>query len=216
MAEPNWPIILLGGGGHAKVLVEVLLLHHKAVLGYTSLASGTTNIPNLLRLGDDRIIDDHDPEKIALVNGIGSVKSTSGRRRIFEQFQRKRYRFASVIHPAATIATDARLLEGVQVMAGAVVQPGVLLGGNAIVNTGAVIDHDCEIGAHAHIAPGAVLSGGVHIAEGAHVGTGALVIQGVRIGANSVVGAGAVVLKDVPAGVTVVGVPGRIIGESIG
>ena len=60
------------------------------------------------------------------MNGIGSVKSTSGRRRIFEQFQRKRYRFASVIHPAATIATDARLLEGVQVMAGAVVQPGVL------------------------------------------------------------------------------------------
>ncbi len=211
MAEFDFPAILLGGGGHAKVLMEALLLQGRKVLGYTSLDHEGANALSLNRLGDDRVIADYDPETIDLVNAIGSIKSTLIRRRLFEQFQIKGYRFATVVHPTAVVAADARLLEGVQVMAGAVVQPGTTLGENSIVNTGALIDHDCEIGAHVHIAPGAVLSGGVRVAHGAHIGTGAVVIQGIVIGANSMIGAGAVIVKDVPSDVTVVGVPGRII-----
>lgn len=211
MAELDFPAILLGGGGHAKVLMEALLLQGRKVLGYTSLDREGANALSLNRLGDDRVIADYDPETIALVNAIGSIKSTLIRQRLFEQFQNKRYRFATVVHPTAVVAADARLLEGVQVMAGAVVQPGTTLGENSIVNTGALIDHDCEIGAHVHIAPGVVLSGGVRVAQGAHIGTGAVVIQGIVIGANSMIGAGAVIVKDVPPDVTVVGVPGRII-----
>jgi len=206
--------------------MEALLLQGRKVLGYTSLDHEGANALSLNRLGDDRVIADYDPETIDLVNAtidlvnaIGSIKSTLIRRRLFEQFQIKGYRFATVVHPTAVVAADARLLEGVQVMAGAVVQPGTTLGENSIVNTGALIDHDCEIGAHVHIAPGAVLSGGVRVAHGAHIGTGAVVIQGIVIGAiqgivigaNSMIGAGAVIVKDVPSDVTVVGVPGRII-----
>lgn len=205
------PVIFLGGGGHAKVLMEALLLQGREVLGYTSLERDQAGGLRLNRLGDDRAIAAYGPETIRLINAIGSIKSTLNRQRLFEQFQNQNYRFATVIHPAAVIASDVRVPEGVQIMAGAVVQPGTSLGENAIVNTGALIDHDCQIGAHAHIAPGVVLSGGVRVAEGAHVGTGAVVIQGVVLGARSVVGAGAVIVKDVPPGATVVGVPGKII-----
>ncbi len=209
--EPNLPVIVLGGGGHAKVLICALLLQGRRILGYTDLRADCTSVSGIPRLGDDRILSAHEPETVRLVNGVGSVGATTLRMQIYERLQRKGYRFATVVHPSAVIAPDVRLGEGVQIMAGTVVQPGSRVGANAVLNTGAVVDHDCAIEAHVHIAPGAVLSGSVHIGEGAHVGTGAVIIQGVTIGERSIVGAGTVVVHDVPRDVTVVGVPGKVI-----
>lgn len=209
------PIVVLGGGGHAKVLIEALLLRHREVLGYTSLDGDGKTVLGIARLGDDEAVLEYAPDTLRLVNGVGSIASASSHKRLFDQFQNKGYRFEDVIHPSAVIAADVRLGEGVQIMAGAVVQPGSRVGVNALVNTGAVVDHDCDIGAHVHIAPGAVLSGGVRIKDEAHVGTGAVVIQGLMIGAGSIVGAGAVVVRDVPPGVTVVGVPGKVIRHHV-
>ena len=155
------------------------------------------------------------PGDVRLVNGVGSTGSTASRRDIYDRFTREGYCFATVIHPSAIVAPEVQIEDGVQIMAGAILQAGSSVGSNAIVNTGAIIDHDCVVGAHAHIAPGAVLSGGVHVGSGAHIGTGACIIQGVSIGAASVVGAGAVVIKDVPPGVTTVGVPAKTIDKNL-
>ena len=211
----NLPVIVLGSGGHAKVLIEALLLQRREVLGYTDPDEARKTVLGLSRLGDDQAILEYDPEKLRLVNGVGSIASTSSRKSLYDRFRMKGYRFQSVAHPSAAIASDARLEEGVQIMAGAVVQPGTSVGANTVINTGAVVDHDCEIGAHVHIAPGAVLSGNVRIAEGVHVGAGAIIIQGVVIGERSIIGAGTLVLKDVPSRVTLVGVPGKIIRRHI-
>lgn len=210
------PIVVLGGGGHAKVLIEALLLQHGEVLGYTSLNDGGKTVLGIPRLGDDEAMLEYGPDKLRLVNGVGSIASTSSRKRLFEQFQKRGYRFESVIHPSAVMASDTWLEEGVQIMAGAVVQPGSRVGANTILNTGVMVDHDCDIGSHVHIAPGAVLSGGVRVENEAHVGTGAVVIQGLTIGAGSIIGAGAVVLQNVSPGVTVVGVPGKVIRHHMG
>jgi sugar O-acyltransferase (sialic acid O-acetyltransferase NeuD family) len=205
----NLPAIVIGGGGHAKVLINALLLAHREVLGYVDLDSALAPVLGVSCLGDDSAIFRHAPDTLRLVNGVGSAGSTAVRRRIFERFQEKQYAFATVIHPSAIIAPDVRIDEGAQVMAGAIVQSGSSLGANSILNTGACVDHDCIIGAHAHIAPGVTLSGNVRIGQGAHVGTGACIIQGIVIGADSLVAAGAVVVDNVPAGVTVAGVPAR-------
>jgi sugar O-acyltransferase (sialic acid O-acetyltransferase NeuD family) len=205
------PIIVLGGGGHAKVLIDALLLQLREIIGYTDPDEKRKTILCLSRLGDDKKILEYDPMKLVLVNGVGSVSSMPLRKLLYEQFRTKDYCFERVIHPSAVISTDVRLGEGVQIMAGAVVQAGSSLGANTIINTGAIVDHDCDIGSHVHIAPGVTLSGTVRIEEGVHVGTGAKIIQGLVIGAGSLVGAGSVIIKNVPPGVTVVGVPGRII-----
>lgn len=160
-------------------------------------------------LGDDRVIATFDPATVMLVNGIGSGGRSDKRKAIFLRFRASGYRFATVVHPSAVLATDVQLAEGAQVMAGAVIQPGCRLGENVIVNTGVLLDHDCEIGAHTHLAPGAVLSGDVRIGAGVFVGTGARVIQGIAIGTGAVVGAGAVVVCDVADDAVVVGVPAR-------
>src|SRR5580693_2753059 len=120
-----------------------------------------------------------DQTKYGWVNGVGSIDSTVLRRKVYEKFREKQFLFEAVLHPSAIIAPEVHTAEGVQIMAGVVVQPGSRLEENVIVNTGARVDHDCLIDAHAHIAPGVTLSGHVHIGRGAHIGTGATVIQGI-------------------------------------
>lgn len=209
------PIIVVGGSGHAKVLVSMLLLEHREVLGFVDPDPSLPPILGVRRLGDDNDLFRHGPERIRLVNGVGSGHSTELRRSVYAKFRERQYRFDAVIHPSASIAPDVHQGEGLQVMAGAIVQMGVRLGENVILNTGAIVDHECILGDHVHVAPGATLSGCVHLDQGVHVGTGASIIQGIHVGAECTVGAGAVVLHDVPAGTTVVGVPAKELSKKL-
>ena len=199
--------IVLGGGGHARVLIEVLKLRRQEIAGICDPALDPADAgPGALPvLGGDEAVHGYDPRAVLLVNSLGSAGDTAQRRSIFDSFAGASYRFATVVHPDAIVATDAVLGEGAQIMAGAVIQPGTRIGKNSIVNTRASVDHDCRIGAHAHIAPGATLCGGVEIGDGAHVGAGAVVIQGIRIGATATIGAGVTVRADVEGGAVHVG-----------
>lgn len=208
------PAIVIGGGGHAKVLVSTLLLQGRRLLGFVDPKPLLAPLLGIAHLGDDSAVFLHAPDQVLLVNGVGSISSTVLRRAVYENFRERQYLFETVIHPSAIIAPGVHIDDGVQIMAGVVVQPGGCLGANVIINTGACVDHDCSIDAHVHIAPGVTLSGDVHIGEGAHIGTGASIVQGVKVGPASIVGAGAVVVRDVPAGVTVVGVPAGPIGKA--
>jgi sugar O-acyltransferase (sialic acid O-acetyltransferase NeuD family) len=211
----NLPVIVVGGGGHAKVVANALLLQHQTVLGFVDVNPAAPPMLGIINLGNDDKVFDYSPDLVRLVNGVGSIKSTALRQTIYEKFVAKQYSFETVIHPNAVVSLGVEVGAGVQIMAGAVIQPGSSLGINAIVNTGACVDHDCVIEAHAHIAPGATLSGGVHVGKGSQIGTGATIIQGIKIGASSIVGAGAVVIRDVPDGVTVAGVPAVLLTSRV-
>lgn len=208
------PVIVIGAGGHAKVLVDALGQLGRRILFVTEESPG--RFGQLMRgvpiEGTDSLILDYDLDAVELVNGVGSVAQPHQRQQVFERFLYRGYRFATVIHPTATVSADTIIADGVQIMAGAVVQPGVLIGANTILNTSCSIDHDCTIGAHTHIAPGVTLSGNVAVGPGGHIGTGATVIQGMTVGNGALVGAGAVVVKDVAPGAKVVGVPARPTG----
>lgn len=209
------PVVIIGAGGHARVLIEALRLANCRIAGLLDADPSMTGkvVMGVPVIGTDEALKGLHPGEVRLVNGIGSVASTARRREVFDRVGKMGFRFATVLHPSAVIASDASLGEGAQVMAGAVLQVGVQVGANAIVNTRASLDHDCLLGAHAHVAPGVTLSGGVSVEEEAHIGTGATVIQGIRIGRGSVVGAGSVVVRNVSPGVTVLGVPAREVGK---
>lgn len=205
------PVLVIGVGGHAKVLVDCLLMQKISILGIldSDPLKHQDKILGVPVLGDDALLSQFPPDTILLVNGIGSVRTTALREKIFSRFSNLGYRFASVIHPSAIISQDVIMGEGAQVMAGAIIQAGSRLEKNVIINTHAAIDHDCFIGSHAHIAPGVVLSGNAVIGMNAHVGTGARVIQGIEIGEHCLIGSGAVVIRHVPDNSTVVGVPAK-------
>lgn len=209
------PVIVLGSGGHAKVLIETLLASSTMIAGIADPAPSTVGqlVLGVPVIGNDDIVREFPPEEIRLVNGIGSVGLPVRRQELFERFKALGYRFATIVHPSAVVASDVELSEGAQIMAGAVIQPGSRIGSNVIVNTRASVDHDCIIGDHVHIAPGATLSGDIVVGDSCHIGTGATVIQGIRIGPGSVIGAGTLVLKNVPPFVTVVGVPAKVVKQ---
>lgn len=203
------PYVILGGGGHARVVASTLYQLNKSILGFTDPNRSSSVGLDIEHLGGDEILSEYTPDDVFLVNGMGSAQDTASRMNLFLEQKGNGFHFPVVVHRKAILAPDAKLGIGAQVMAGAVVQTGTTVAENVIVNTSASIDHDCYIASHTHIAPGVTLSGGVTIGEGVHIGTGASVIHEVNIGAQSVVGAGAVVVEDVPPKTTVVGVPAQ-------
>lgn len=204
----NKPIIILGNGGHASVLTEILLLQHREILGFTA-PEEQFNSYGLEYLGTDEIIKKFNPQKIELVLGLGTISISTIRQSIFKELKKQGYSFTKCVHPNAIISSTAILAEGVQIMAGVIVQAHAEIGDNTIINTGAIIEHDCIIGAHIHIAPGTILSGNVHIGDGSHIGTGSSIIQGVTIGKNTLIGAGAVVISNIGTGKKAFGVPAK-------
>ncbi|MBF0444858.1 MAG: NeuD/PglB/VioB family sugar acetyltransferase [Magnetococcales bacterium] len=209
-------LILLGCGGHGRVLLAALQAGggKKDVIGIidpvaTKLRGTFAEIPLLGQ--EEELTFNYPPTEVSLLNGVGSVGSTAKRAEVYNKFLQDGYKFATVIHPTANIADDVVVGEGAQIMAGAIIQTGCSIGDNVLINSGVVVEHDTKIADHVHIATGAVVAGGVEIGVGAHIGCGATIIQGVVVGASSVVGAGAVVLDNVPDGVVVVGVPAAVL-----
>lgn len=205
------PVIIVGAGGHAKVLLDALLCSERKVIGLTDFdkQKWESLVNGVPVLGGDEVVFSYSIDEIELVNGMGSVGSMDKRKNIYEYFKSKAYLFSNVIHPSAIVSSNAVLANGVQLLPGCIVNTGAFIGDNSIVNTRASIDHDVSIGSHVHIAPGVTISGGVTIGDCTHIGTGATVIQGVHIGSHVLIGAGAVVVKDIPDNCKAYGVPAR-------
>ncbi|WP_342473022.1 acetyltransferase [Metasolibacillus sp. FSL H7-0170] len=204
----NKPLIVIGNGGHASVLTEILLTQGEKIIGFTA-PKKEKNLFSIQYLGTDETILNYIPEDIGLVMGLGMIQPLSVRQWMFHHYVNRGYQFKTVIHPSAIIAPSVTVGQGVQIMAGAIIQTNSVIADNSIINTGALLDHDCKIDQHVHIAPGSILSGNVHIQEGTHIGTGVTVIQGIEIGANCLIGAGAVVVKNITSGMKAIGVPAK-------
>jgi UDP-perosamine 4-acetyltransferase len=212
MDESTIPLIVLGAGGHAKVLIEALRLAGRRVLFAVDVdaARHGQSVGGVPIRGDDDVVLAHPRGEVLLVHGLGSTRQCEDRGRLFDRMKQHGYGFARVLHPAAILSPSASLAEGAQILAGAVVQTDCVLEANVIVNTNASVDHDCRIGRHSHVGPGVAMSGGVCVGERTHIGVGATIVQGLTIGSGVLVAAGAVVVSDVPDGATVRGVPARI------
>jgi sugar O-acyltransferase (sialic acid O-acetyltransferase NeuD family) len=209
------PFLIIGAGGHGRVVADVIGLLRRDLLGYLDQDHSLHGQPiqGVKVLGGDDHLKKVPPGQVVLANGIGAVTSLDPRLQAFMRLSAAGYLFEALVHPSAIVATSASLASGTQIMAGAVVQAGARIAENAIVNTGAIVDHDCTIGRHSHVAPGATLCGNVQIGERCYVGAGSTIIQGIRIGDGAFVGAGAVVVSDVAAAVRVAGVPARIMSS---
>jgi UDP-perosamine 4-acetyltransferase len=207
-------ILLLGCGGHAHVVLEILRICGRTATGCLDIAPPGKRWPEeLAYLGTDDHLANLNPNEWVLINCLGSTQNTTPRTKIFQRATALGFEFTALTHPSAVVAPDLAIGQGGQLHAGVVVQPGVSLGENVLINTGAILDHGTKIADHVHIAPGVVISGNVTIGLAAHIGTGAVLKQGVEIGASAIIGSGAVVINDVPPGACFIGNPARAISS---
>ncbi|TMQ26957.1 MAG: acetyltransferase [Deltaproteobacteria bacterium] len=197
-------LIVVGAGGHAKVVVATARAAGFRVAAIVDDAHerwGTILLGVAVSGPSEPMLQDPAAQVVL------AIGDNAARRR---RAAGARCCFASVVHPSAIIDPTVRLGAGSVVFAGAVIQPDTVLGPHAIVNTAASIDHDCVLGEAVHLAPGVRLAGNVTVGDEAFLGIGVVVIPGVSIGARTTVGAGAAVVHDLPAGVVAVGVPARV------
>ena len=204
-------LVIVGGGGHGRETLDIVEAINAveptwAFAGFVD--DGEVIADRLERrdaslLGTTKILADTDPRYVI---GIGSP---AVRAKLDEQLTAWGRTAATLIHPAATLASDNRISDGVLLAAGARVTTNVTLGRHVHLNVNAVVSHDCVVGDYTTLSPGALVNGDVRLAEGVFLGTGAIITPGITIGDHAVIGAGAVVVRDVPPGVTVRGVPAR-------
>ena len=215
MPTRNDLCVVLGAGGHARVILDILLGAALpvpcALLDADSSRWGSAMMGVPILGGDDLLPALAQKGVRHFVVGAASVGHSRLRARLYDYAAALGFEPLPVIHSRATLSSWARVGPGVQAFASSVVNPGAVLGANVVVNTGAIVEHDCRIEDHVQIATGARLCGTVHVARGAYIGAAAVVRQGVAIGEGACVGAGAVVVRDVPPGVVVAGCPADIL-----
>lgn len=204
-------LFLVGCGGHGRVVLDAALASGLDVTGIVDsglkIGEQVFGVPVL---GGDEILAAPSMDGARWLNGIGANPDLRRRREIFETMS-PRFVSQRVQHPSVVAGRMAAMGDGVQLMAGVVLQNGTSLGDNSVVNTGARLDHDCNIGRNCFVAPGATLCGDVTLADRVFIGAAAVILPGVKIGQDAVVGAGSVVTADVPTRAVVVGNPATII-----
>lgn len=221
MAEPLWAHDLRGGSavvwgaaGHAAVLLDILRHHGLAVQAFIDAQMPPPWMEGVPVFADGAAWwqwHQAQPGAPRTVHGVAAIGRQGGHRQQAQAFFAARgVAMPVLVHPLASVSPQARLGQGVQVLAGAVVAAQARLGDLCIVNHRANIDHECVLAAGVTVAPGATLCGCVRVGEDAFIGAGATVLPRLSIGAGAMVGAGAVVTRDVPPGAVVCGNPARI------
>lgn len=205
-------IMIIGAGGHAKVIIDIILqrkkflndnLVIKGILDDTFKENEEKKIFGIPIVGKiNKILKL--PSNMYYIIAIGN---NGIRKKIAQNYEKIKY--ITLIHPKAVIAENVSINIGTVLMAGSIVNPYTKIGKHCIINTGSIIEHDNTIEDYVHVSPGATLCGGVIVGGEAWIGAGSTIIQGLRIGKNVIIGAGAVTIKDVEDFSTMIGVPAK-------
>lgn len=194
-------ILVYGGGGHGKALIDLL----RALGIYRLVGVIDDGIPPgeiILGLpilgGADRLAELYTQGVRLAVNAVGGIGNLAVRIQVFENLAKAGFACPAVVHPRAFVEPSAQLSPGVQVFPLAYVGSEARLGYGCIVNSGAIVSHECQLGDYANISPGAILAGQVQIGPGALVGMGTTINLRVRVGAGARIGNGSTVKEDVP------------------
>ena len=209
-------LILVGGGGHAKSVIDVIeaqgeyLINgivdraekvNNTVLGYTIVAADS-QLESLIK-----------NDQYFLVT-LGQLTSAKLRIELYERITGLGGKMATIVSPLARISSHAKIGQGTVVMHHALINAGARVGNNVIINTRALVEHDAAVGNHCHLATGGIVNGDVSIGDGVLIGSHATIKQGVSITSGTTIGAQAYVHQDITQAGVYVGVPARPI-ESI-
>ena len=188
-------IILIGGGGHCKSVIDVIEQEARFEI------AGIIDKPELLGskiLGYPVIGNDFDLESLAkkyqnaLVT-VGQIKSALVRIKLYDLAIKAGFTLPSIVSPNAYISKHSKIGNGTIIMGNVIVNANVSIGDNCIINSKALIEHDCLISSHCHISTNAIINGGVTIGSKSFIGSNVTTKNNITIKENSFIKAGSLV-----------------------
>lgn len=187
-------ILLIGGGGHCKSVIDVIEQERKFKI------AGIIDKPELLgqRTFNYKIIGNDNDLKLLIKDykyafiTVGQVSSPSLRRKLFTLAQDVGFLFPTIISPRAYVSSYATVNQGTVIMHDAIVNASACVEKNCIINTKAIIEHDVIIKSHCHVSTGAIVNGAAIIGEGTFVGSSATTKEAIHVKENSFIKAGSV------------------------
>ncbi len=201
----NKNVIIIGAGGHGKVIADIVALNNDTVTGF--LDDRETAIADFNILGKVNDIAKYADGKTQFFIAVGN---NHARKKIAETYSSVVGNcWYTAVHPTAVISEDSQIGLGTAVMALSVINPGAKIGNHCIINTASIIEHDNSISDFVHISPNSVITGTVNIGCCTWIGAGCAVCNNVSIADNCIIGAGSTVIRDITEPGTYVGSPAR-------
>jgi len=205
-------IILVGGGGHCKVIIDVLKENNdydEILISDLKENIGKEILGIKIEYTDGQLEDLYKKGYKNAFVSIGKVEINEHRKKLFNKIKNIGFNTPVIISKSANVSQYSEIGEGTLIGKNVVINPGTQIGENCIINTGSIIEHDCIIEDNVHIGPGAILSGGTYVGKNSFIAAGAIIIQNINISQDTLIGAGAVVVKDINEPGVYVGNPAR-------
>lgn len=192
------PLILIGGGGHCKSVIEVAESAGYEIKGILDMPDevGKEVLPGHKVIGTDDEIPQY-VEKCDFVITVGFIKDPALRIKLYNKVKAAGGRLAAIIASTAHVSKYAELGEGTVIMHQAFVNAGAKIGDNCIINTFVNIEHDAEVGNQCHISTGTMVNGECKIGENCFIGSQSVCANCIEIASDIIVGAGSVVRKSI-------------------
>lgn len=192
------PLILIGGGGHCKSVIEVAESAGYEIKGILDMPDevGKDVLPGHKVIGTDDEIPQYVEECDSIIT-VGFIKNPTLRIKLYNKVKAAGGRLATIIASTAHVSKYAELGEGTVIMHHAFVNAGAKIGDNCIINTFVNIEHDAEVGNQCHISTGTMVNGECKIGENCFIGSQSVCANCIEIASDIIVGAGSVVRKSI-------------------
>ena len=187
-------IILIGGGGHCKSVIDVIEQESQFVIvGIVDKSELIgTDVLGYPVIGSDSELESLAKKYTYALVTVGQIRSSEARIKLFNLAKKLGFSLPSIISSRAYVSNHTFIGNGTVVMHDAFINAGASIGDNCIINSKALIEHDCKISNHCHISTNAIINGSVTIEEGCFIGSGAVTNNSITIKKNSFIKAGSI------------------------
>ena len=215
MYDPH-KIVIFGGSGHAKVIVDIIESNNNfELIGFIDkLIPADTIVLNYKVIGDESSLPKL-MSKYKFNKGVVGIGDNFVRSKVVDFIKRTapEFQFINCIHNSAKISNYCEFGVGNVVMPGVSINASTIISDHCILNTNSSLDHDCRMGSYSSLAPNSAIGGNCSIGKFSYVGIGASIFQGVSIKENCILGGGSVLNKDAISDSTYYGTPAKKISD---
>lgn len=203
------PLILIGGGGHCKSVIEAAESIGREIMGILDLPEYIgSNCLGYKIIGNDDDIPKY-VDDCEFIITLGFIKNPMPRIRLHRLVEKSGGKFATIIASTAHVSKHAEIGDGSVILHHATVNAGAKIGHGCIINTAANIEHDVTVGDYCHVSTGVMINGDCKIGNSCFIGSGVVVVNGISIVNECIVGAGSLVSRNIEMSGTYIGTPIR-------